>query len=160
MATRDEVYQKFGITAEAAQLFETELGSLLLIAEGIRHRWPGSPDEASAKALLDRIDRSTLGQLLNALKPHVQIDADLADRFAAALRARNSLNHGFFERHNFSIQSDEGCTKICADLEGLHDQLFQAWRIASVMTEIAVKGLGKNLPASATHQRAGAENSE
>lgn len=26
MATRDELYAKFGITAEAVQLFETELG--------------------------------------------------------------------------------------------------------------------------------------
>lgn len=157
MATRDEVYQKFGITAEAAQLFEPELGSLLLIAQGIRHGWPGSPDQARTKALLDRIDRITLGQLLNALKSHVQIDADLADRFVAALRARNSLNHGFFERHNFSIQSDEGRTEIYADLEDLHDQLFQAWRIASVMTEVALKGLGKNLRVPAAHQCAGTE---
>ena len=34
MATRDDLYAKFGATAEAAQLFETELGTLLLVASG------------------------------------------------------------------------------------------------------------------------------
>ena len=34
MATREEVYAKFGLTAEAAQLFETELGTILLAREG------------------------------------------------------------------------------------------------------------------------------
>ncbi len=39
MATREEVYQKFGVTAEAAQLFETELGTLLLGAQGVNNGW-------------------------------------------------------------------------------------------------------------------------
>jgi hypothetical protein len=33
MANRDDVYWKFGITAEAAQLLETELGTLILAVE-------------------------------------------------------------------------------------------------------------------------------
>jgi hypothetical protein len=36
MASRDDLYCKFGVTAEAAQLFETELGTLLLAARGLR----------------------------------------------------------------------------------------------------------------------------
>ena len=35
MPDLNEVYRKFGEVAEAAQLFETELGNLLLLEKGI-----------------------------------------------------------------------------------------------------------------------------
>lgn len=35
MADRHELYAKYGIAAEAAQLFETELGTLLLGLRGL-----------------------------------------------------------------------------------------------------------------------------
>lgn len=140
MVTRDEIYAKFGITAEAAQLFETELGTLLLCALGLRSGWHVSPDE-SAQLALQQIDRSTLGQLLATLKKHIELNDDLADRFASALRARNRLNHGFFEQHNFKIQTDEGRREIFADLERLHDELFRAWQIASMMTTLTMQAI-------------------
>lgn len=37
MPTLDEVYRKFGEVAEAAQLLETELGTIRLCAEGREH---------------------------------------------------------------------------------------------------------------------------
>ena len=94
MAIRDELYAKFGITAEAAQLFETELGTLILSLCG------------------------------------------LESRFSSALRARNRLIHGFYERHNFKIQTDAGRDEMIADLEAIHEELFQAWQVAGVLTEI------------------------
>jgi len=39
IALRDEVYRKFGVTAEAAQLFETSLGTALLILQGLKKGW-------------------------------------------------------------------------------------------------------------------------
>lgn len=137
MATREELYAKFGITAEAAQLFETELGTLLLCAQGLENGWHVVPDGASGRDLLRDIDKSTLGGLLSKLKRHVEIDDDLSARFASALSARNRLNHGFYERHNFKIQTDEGRDKMMADLEALHDELFGAWQLVSAMTSLA-----------------------
>ena len=52
MATRDELYAKFGITAEAAQLFETELGTLLLCSRGIENGWHILPDRDQAQSVL------------------------------------------------------------------------------------------------------------
>ncbi len=49
-------------------------------------------------------------------------------------KAGNALNHGFYERHNFEIQTDEGRDVMIADLEELHKELFQVWRIASGLT--------------------------
>jgi len=104
VATRDDLYAKFGITAEAAQLFETELGTLLLCARGLESGWHVVPDVASGRDLLREIDRSTLGGLLTKLKRHVEIDDHLSARFASALAARNRLGTtASYERHNFQV---------------------------------------------------------
>lgn len=117
MATRDELYAKFGITAEAAQLFETELGTMLLCARGLEHGWHVEADPDSARKLLDDIDRSTLGRLLGSLRNCVSLDDGLTERFAFALKAQNRLFHGFYELHNFKIQTDEGRDAMIADLD-------------------------------------------
>lgn len=149
MATREEVYGKFGITAEAAQLFETELITLLLTTRGLNEAWHVSPNPEAARKALDDLDASTLGSLLSRLKgnANVQIDDALKDRFASALKARNRLSHGFYERHNLRIQTDEGRDKMIADLEVLHTELFAAWQIASAMTDAATEALRRNTKA-------------
>ena len=134
MATRDELYAKFGITAEAAQLFETELGTLLLGARGLGGNWHVEPSPEEGGRLLEEINRSTLGHLLKTLKRHVEFKPDLETKLTSALKARNRLTHGFYERHNFKIQTDEGRDQMIADLELLHEELFQAWQLASAMT--------------------------
>jgi hypothetical protein len=64
MATREELYAKFGVTAEAAQLFETELGTLLLAINGLEHGWHLTPDPRKARETLDQIGAHTLGRKL------------------------------------------------------------------------------------------------
>jgi hypothetical protein len=142
MATRDELYAKFGITAEAAQLFETELGTLLLAVTGIAEHWKDQPDPASARELLDHInDKHTLGRLLGTVSDKVDFDKVTRDKLASAVAARNRLNHGFFLRHGVSIQSGEGREAMVAELEKLHDELFNAWQLASTMSDLALKAL-------------------
>lgn len=68
MASRDDLYSKFGITAEAAQLFETELGTLLLAARGAEKGWYVQPDPEAGRKVLDEIGRHTLGGLLSSLE--------------------------------------------------------------------------------------------
>lgn len=143
MATRDELYAKFGITAEAAQLFETELGTLLLSVNALENGWHVTPDPVRGRKTLDQIEAHTLGRLLGVLKGKAAFDDHLAERFVSALTARNRLNHGFYERHNFKIQTDEGRDVMIADLEKMHEELFQVWQIASglttAMTELMLK---------------------
>lgn len=49
MTTREQVYAKFGLTAEAAQLFETDLGTMLLALKGEERGWHlnANPEEAT-----------------------------------------------------------------------------------------------------------------
>ena len=139
MASRDELYAKFGITAEAAQLFETDLGSLLFGVRALQNGWCVTPSGDEARALIAEIDLSTLGKLLTTLKRYATFEVGLDDRFRSALKARNQLFHGFYERHNFKINSDTGRDEMIADLEALHEELFSAWRLASAASEIILK---------------------
>ena len=143
MATRDELYAKFGITAEAAQLFELELGTLILGLRGLQNGWHVVVGAEASREALDDIDRSTLGRLLSTLRQHATLEADLDSRFASALQARNRLIHGFFETHNFMIQTDADRDEMIDDLEVLHEELFAAWQLASgattILTDILVE---------------------
>lgn len=130
MATREELYAKFGVTAEAAQLFETELGTLIMCVRGLEEGWHAKPDGDAATRLLLDIDRKTLGGLLAKLRESFLFDEDLADLFATALNRRNRLNHGFFERHSYAIGTPEGRDTMIADLEESHQRLFDAWQMA------------------------------
>lgn len=141
MATRDELYCKFGMTAEAAQLFETELTTLLLGVLGMSRGWHIVPDPAAAEKLARRIDAQTLGALFKRVESVVRIDAELKGKLASAVRARNRLIHGFFERHNFRIQSSEGRDLMIADLDTLHAELVEAWQLAGAMSQFIVDQL-------------------
>lgn len=134
MADRRELYAKFGLAAEAAQLFETELGTLLLALRGLEKNWHVTPDREAAQQVLDGIDRSTVGKLLKDLQRHIAIDGNLETLFYSALNARNRLMHGFFEKHNFKIQSEAGRTEMIDDLDDLHGEVFSAWQSASILS--------------------------
>ena len=134
MATREDVYRKFGLAAEAGQLFETELGTLLLGAQGLKGGWHITPEPIVGRKLLDEIDGHTLRRLLGRVKTTVKFEESMEADFASALKARNRLIHGFFERHNFRIQTDEGRDLMMDDLEALHTELFNAWQAVSAMT--------------------------
>jgi hypothetical protein len=144
MVERHELYAKYGIAAEAAQLFETELGTLLLCLRALDKGWHIVPDGEAAQETLDEIDRSTLGRLLHNLKRHIKIEGDLEDGFLSALEARNRLSHGFFERHNLKIQTEHGRKEMVADLDRLHRELFHAWRSAGDLSTIIAELVGRS----------------
>lgn len=136
MASRDEVYTKFGVTAEAAQLFETELGNMMLAAKGLQANWMAETDVTAATDLHDKINKYTLGRLLSLVRGVIEIEDALIDHFQAALESRNKLMHGFYLLHGFKIDSDDGRDEMIADLHRHHELLFNAWRIASRMSGV------------------------
>ncbi len=139
MTTRSELYQKFGLTAEAAQLFETDLGTMLLTAEAIINGWHKDLNQDEATKFYAALSRDTLGRTLGKLRTRVKIAEETEALFKSGLQARNKLNHGFFERHNFRIQTDEGRTLMVNDLEILHMRLFNAWQVAQRLAEALIQ---------------------
>lgn len=128
MPTLDDVYRKFGETAEAAQLLETELGTILFAARCIDEGLIENKNPARAANILDSVDRHTLGQLLKALKNHTQSLDVLESLLSKARDERNRLSHSFYRKHNFRRNSDQGRTLMLQDLESIHSSLLDAYK--------------------------------
>jgi hypothetical protein len=128
MPTIDDVYRKFGEVAEAAQLLETELGTLLLFARATEEGLIENKNPARAADILASVKRSTLGQLLKNLQNQTQELDALEALLSAALQERNRLFHSFYRQHNLRRNSDEGRILMLADLDLIHYALLDAYK--------------------------------
>lgn len=127
---RNALYEKFCLAAEAAQLLETELSTCALALECLEKKWYIQSAQEGGE-FLSKLDRSTLGHLIKRLRRQLEIDEEELAFLEEALEVRNKLNHGFFLRHGFRIQSDEGRAVMIEELEEMHETLFKAWQAAS-----------------------------
>ena len=139
MATLDEVYRKFGETSEAAQLLETELGTILLTIRGAEEELFFGDKPDLAKEILTKIDKSTLGQLLKQLGNKIDSKEQLEDLFSEALKQRNRLAHSFYRQHNFKRNTDEGRDIMIQDIETIHDVLIEAYKAALLISGINIE---------------------
>ncbi len=152
MPTLDDVYWKFGYAAEAAQLLETELGTMLIIHGVIEENLVNQPDLNRAAQLFRQMDKHTFGQLIIKLKAKNQSIANLEDVLAKALDERNRLFHSFYRQHNFRRNSDEGRQRMLDDLESIHKMLLDAYKAVMLLSGVdldklsATELLTKHLP--------------
>ncbi|MDI3566653.1 hypothetical protein [Bradyrhizobium sp. Arg816] len=138
MPSLDEVYQKFGFVAEAVALLETELGNKLLWSRGTDRGLLDNPDPEAAREILDKIDRSTLGQLVKGVGAQ---PPDLEDLLSNALSVRNRLFHSFYRQHNFRRNSDEGRTIMWNDLDSIHDVLHRAYDALALFNGVDIDAM-------------------
>ncbi|MEA1884267.1 MAG: hypothetical protein U9N62_07105 [Thermotogota bacterium] len=117
MTTLDDVYRKFGETSEAAQLLETELGTMLLWVGCIGADLIENPDSDKAMAIYKQIDKLTLGQLIKKLGKKNASITHFEELLSEALKIRNQLAHSFYLRHNLRRNSEEGRAIMMKDLE-------------------------------------------
>ena len=146
MPALDEVYRKFGEVSEAAQLLETELGTLLLTHECIDAGLLEQRDPHRAAAIFDHVNKQTLGRLIQSISPIVEPMENLEQLFNDALASRNRLTHSFYMQHNFRRNSDEGRQVMLRDLGSIHDDLLEAYkavlRLSGVELEEVVEEIG------------------
>src|SRR4029079_1537839 len=64
MPTLEQVFCKFGEVAEATQLLETDLGTMMLHFKGVEHDLYAGDKSELATEICNQINKSTLGQLL------------------------------------------------------------------------------------------------
>lgn len=141
MSRLDDVYRKFGEVSEAAQLLETELGTLLLTHRCIDAGLLENPDRSIATAIYDQVNRQTLGQLTRNLEKAGASTADLEQVLGNALAARNRLVHSFYLKHNFRRNSDDGREIMLRDLEVIHEDLLTAYRAVLLLSGVDLDAL-------------------
>jgi hypothetical protein len=141
MPTLDEVYRKFGETAEAAQLLETQLGTMLLLIRGAEENLFITPNPERASQLHDTINRHTLGQLSKAFNSTAQSLDELDSLLSVALQERNRLFHHFYRDHNFRRNSDEGRSLMLKDMESIHNTLLSAYKAVMLLSGVDLEAL-------------------
>jgi hypothetical protein len=134
--TLDDVYRKFGETSEAAQLLETELGTMLLEVTAIEEDLVNNPDSEIATEIYKRINKHTLGQLIKNLGNKTDDFGLLEELLNAALSNRNKLAHSFYLQHNLRRNSEEGRAVMINDLNNMHDQLLEAYKAVMLLQGI------------------------
>lgn len=146
MPTLDDVYRKFGEVSEAAQLLETEMGNILLGVRGFENGLFSKKDPEIAKAILEQVNRSTLGQLVKAVGNAAASPESIEKAFALALKERNRLTHHFYREHNFRRNTDEGRDIMLRDLDQMHEHLITAYKIALGMSGIDLNKFAGIMP--------------
>lgn len=139
----DDVYRKYGETAEAAQLLETELGNLLLFADAAEHNLFVNTSPEAAADILNKINSNTLGQLLKCLKRDPSILDDLETLLLKALAERNRLSHSFYRQHNWRRNSDDGRAVMMKDLEAIHDTLLKALKAIHLLSGVDLDAMAE-----------------
>jgi hypothetical protein len=125
--TLADVYRKFGEASEAAQLIETELGTVLLLEEAIGEGLIGEDGKRAAEILKD-VARQTLGALIRNVKGKSSSTKELEALLEKALKERNRLSHSFFLKHNLRRNSGEGRALMMKDLDQIHTVLLEAYK--------------------------------
>jgi len=148
MPTIDDIYCKFGFVAEAAQLLETELGTQLLRAEAIEADIIENPNSNVATTIYSKINKYTLGRLINNSKIKISSIEKLEGLLAAALVERNRLSHSFYREHNFRLraESDEGRILMYKDLGRMHEVILDAYKAMMLISGIDLENL-ESVPA-------------
>jgi len=146
MPTLDDVYRKFGEVSEAAQIVETDLGTMLLFFGAVDDGLITPTlqvDRAAATDLLHRINRQTLGQLLKNAKRHTDALDQLEPLLWNALQERNRLTHSFYRHHNFRRNSEAGRAIMMKDLDAVHETLLEAMKALSLLSGIDLEVLAE-----------------
>ena len=147
----DDIYRKFGEASEAAQIIETELGTMLLFCDAvdaglISERLEG--DGKRASEILDRINRQTLGRLIKNTAGRAEQLDQLEALLAGALKARNRLSHSFFREHNLRKFSGQGRAMMMEDLDAIHTILLDTIKALSLASGIDLDKLTSEIERS------------
>ncbi|WP_412776835.1 hypothetical protein [Thalassospira lucentensis] len=144
MCSLDEVYRKFGEVSEAAQLLETELGTMLMMLECTDAELLQNPDPEKAGRIRDQVNKKTLGRLISKLKDRGEVIEGLEDTLEEALDARNFMNHSFYRYHNFRRNTSAGCQIMFEDLERIHSKILQAYTAVLLLSGVDLDKLVKS----------------
>ncbi|MCP3943239.1 MAG: hypothetical protein GY710_17370 [Desulfobacteraceae bacterium] len=133
MPTLDDVYRKFGETSEAAQLLETQLGTMLIMNKCIEENIMENPNPEKASEIFKEINKYTLGRLIRKLSNNDDSISHLEELLSEALKIRNRLAHSFYLGHNLRRNSEDGRVIMLKDLQSVHDKLLEAYKAVMLL---------------------------
>jgi len=144
-ANRDQMYAEFGFTSHIAQLLELEIGNTALHFKTLAISFAkATPEnEQVLRDITTEVNKKTLGALLGQVRKMVELDNSSIDLLNKALEKRNHLAHSFFRKHNFAINTVEGCSQMFDELKSMQKTLMEALRNVSTINEQLDKEAGR-----------------
>ena len=139
-----ELYCKYGQTAEMAQVMELEAGNLTLAFISVWFNPQTITDEQRRmfQSLITDVDTRTFGNLLKEIRKTATISEEIENTLTEALEKRNYLAHRFFKKHNFAINSEEGRKAMNAELDDIYRALNLAHAFLHGMTHTLNQAFG------------------
>jgi hypothetical protein len=133
-----EVYAHTGFALYGAQLLEQSLANFLMLHGRATGTWI---TVAQLDALEERLERQTLGNLLNDVRKYVEFDEGIESVLTSALKRRNFLAHHFFKEHATDMLCKSGRNRMIESLKEM-ETLFEH---ADLAASVGCKGLQKML---------------
>jgi hypothetical protein len=127
--TEHEVFRDFGYASFSAQMLESALVNVLLVAEQAGHVAFNKKKNIESELFLSQI---TLGALITELKK-AGLDEDTTAMLKDALEARNFLTHHFFTWHSPDFATPEGRGLMLRELQQLR---FRIGRVQKAFSQI------------------------
>ncbi|MDW5267526.1 MULTISPECIES: hypothetical protein [Acidobacteriaceae] len=139
------LYAEFGITAEKAQVLETEAGNVALSYVTLFVNTDEITPELTEifRSVNDDVNRKTLGALLKHLKTRLNFDDSITNVIDEALKQRNYLTHHFFRTHNFALFSEDGRKLMLAELKEIQPILDKAHTTLHLICQILEQIAGR-----------------
>ena len=141
-----EVFAWFGAATYAAQCFEFELCTLLILFHMLDNGYCKCTKKELAKLDGD-LSAMTMGKLLKKLRTRLKLfhEGRLEHIFKSPddyLDIRNKLMHGFFTRHAENFSTPEGCQVMIEELKVRYNKLFVAHDTAREISRNIKQRLG------------------
>ena len=146
MPNLNDVYQKFGEAAEAAQLLEIQLGNILFTSEAIEAELLSQPNPSLATQIYRGVNKRTLGQLFKKAAKSGKALESMEEDFKEVVKERNRLFHAFYREHNFRRNSSDGCQIMLDDLEEIHDTLLDFYKKILLLQGVDLENINHPLP--------------
>jgi hypothetical protein len=140
------LYAEFGMTAEKAQVLETEAGNVALSYLTLFVNTDKiTPEETEMyRSIVDDVNRKTLGALLKHIKDQMNFDDSIVGIIDEGVKQRNYLTHHFFRTHNFALFSEEGRKVMVAELKDVQAKLDKAHAMLHVISGLLDKLPGRD----------------
>ncbi|MEW6203622.1 MAG: hypothetical protein AB1546_16730 [bacterium] len=129
---RKEVFAWFGASVYAANLFEQELITLLILARRLKE---DNLTYNQIECFDINLSKKTLGGLIKELSKYFQLHTEFEDLLKNYLNKRNHLVHNFFRDNSNNLISEYGCKEMLNELKEMYRRFIEADQISQEMSK-------------------------
>jgi hypothetical protein len=131
-----EIYAAAGLALRWAQLFESEIVTVVLVYGVSRGKFEV---RSEAEEFIRKAEKRPLTQLLHETLQRVKFEPDVSGTFEEAISARNFLVHSFFWNRSEAFADVRHQSQLLEELRELTQLFFSAHKFAEIVRDMYIK---------------------